>query len=722
MRLILLIAAASILTPAAAFERGFWVAGLAWLDGEGEWGARRLGLSEEGGYGVLRLEAAAEDPWDAPKRRRMRLSVRDLGLPVAGARWDAGVDGRMRVGLVWVRRGSAEGRAESPYRGIGGARLGLPENWRAGPSTAAFRLPELRLQRFDYGKRRERLALGWRWIPAPELSMELGAERERRQGLKPFGAVVGTTGGNARAVILPWPIDETTLGMRLGLSRGAADRAWRLEARLSEYRDRIGALVWDHPFANVPGLPPEAGWPRAVGQAASPPDNRGLFLHAGGWRRLGPSFLLHGDLMVGRHLQDARFLPYTIHPDWLARPIVPLPRERLGGDVRLERLAGRAEWRLGGGFDATFLARHERRDDRAPSALFRQVPSDAAPQPAQPDARWRLRLPIDWRERTLEAGLARRWPGGQRLALRLERSDIARRFAERDRTEEHRLLAEGASGGPWATRLSLQAEWAERRGDAYLGERPFLAAFLPEYVATVPGGFENAPELRRSHLADRDRRALRLGASRAFDGGLELALRWHHLDDDFAGSSLGLLKSGREALAVELSRPLPGEGSVHGFAIRERADSAQAGHSFRGGANRLPDLSDPARRWRVEQADRIDALGLAARFPAGQGRIDLSLTALRYRTRFAVEAGAALAAAPLPELGGRAVLGTLRATLPLAERLSLVAEWRGERHRFRDPLVRGLAADQLAGVLLSTPSDRPGPAQVLLIALHADFP
>ncbi len=68
------------------------------------------------------------------------------------------------------------------------------------------------------------------------------------------------------------------------------------------------------------------------------------------------------------------------------------------------------------------------------------------------------------------------------------------------------------------------------------------------------------------------------------------------------------------------------------------------------------------------------------------------------------------------------LLGSLRAMQPLREGVALVGEWRGERLWFRDPLARGLAADQLAGVLLATPEDRPGPAHVFLIALRVDLP
>ncbi len=722
MRAIVLLATACFAAPAAALERGFWVAGLAWLDGVGEWSARRLGLRAEGGYGVLRLETTSIAPWDAPQRRRLHVAIRDLGLPVVGAMVRAAEDGRYGMELGFSRAARAEGGAATPYLGVGGARLRLPADWRAGASTAAFRLSDFRSTRFEYGKRRDRLALGWRAVLAPQLAFELGAESERRQGLRAFGAVVGTTGGNARAVILPMPIDETTQGLHAILGRSTLEGGWRVEARLSEYRDRVGALTWDHPFANVPGLPAEAGWPRAVGQAASPPGNRAASLAVAGWWPLRPDLTLKLDTMVARHWQDRRFLSYTIHPDWQSRLLAPLPRASLEGEARLERLGTRAEWRLGDGFDLSLAARHERRDDRTPAALFRQVPSDAGPQSAQPDARWRWRLPLDWRERAVEATIARRWQRGERLALRAGAREMARSFAERERTREDLLGLEGMASGPWRTRLSLLGEWGTRRGDAYVGERPFLAAFLPEYVVTLPGAFENAPELRRPHLADRDRRAFRAGVNGALSEGLEFALRWNEVRDDFDRSSLGLLRSRREALALELSRSLTDNGSLHGFIVRERAGHEQAGHSFRGGASRLPDLADPGRRWRVEQSDRIDAMGIAARLGSGRGTFDLGLTALRYRTDFDVQAGPALAAAPLPELEGRALLATLRATVPLAERLSLVAEWRGERHRFRDPLVRGLVAEQLASVLLATSEDRPGPAQVLLIALRADFP
>ncbi len=443
-----------------AFERGFWLAGLAWLERPSEWSARRWGLKEQGGYGVLRLEVASQDPWREPVRNRIEAEIRDLGLPVAGASLRLGRDGQGEVLFRWERRASAEGRAATPFQGVGGNALRLPPDWQAGPSTAAFRLERVPLERFEYGKQRDRHGVAWRWLPTADTRLELMAERERRQGLKPFGAMVGTTGGNARAAIVPMPIDETTQDMRLALSRGGSEQAWRMETKLSQYRDRVNTLIWQHPFANVPGLPAEAGWPRAIGQAAAPPSNRALMLSASGWRRLRPTLAVHGELMLGRHWQDRPFLPYTAHPDWLARPLVPPPRRSLDGEIRLERAAGRVEWRLSESTELAVLARHERREDRSPIALFRQVPSDAAPQAAAPDARWRFRLPLDWRECALESGLTWRFAHSGRLGLRLGLEETARRFAERDRTRDRFLAAEAMAKGPFDTRLSCRPNTA----------------------------------------------------------------------------------------------------------------------------------------------------------------------------------------------------------------------------------------------------------------------
>lgn len=110
---------------ASALERGFWLAGLAWLERPSEWSARRWGLKEQGGYGVLRLEVASQDPWQEPVRNRIEAEIRDLGLPVAGASLRLGRDGQGEVLFRWERRASAEGRAATPFEASAAMRFGF---------------------------------------------------------------------------------------------------------------------------------------------------------------------------------------------------------------------------------------------------------------------------------------------------------------------------------------------------------------------------------------------------------------------------------------------------------------------------------------------------------------------------------------------------------------------------------------------------------------------
>ncbi|MDW8479639.1 MAG: MtrB/PioB family outer membrane beta-barrel protein [Xanthomonadales bacterium] len=718
----LLLLGCGVAMPAAALETGFWLAGLAWLDGRGEWAGRRAGELGPGGYGVLRLAAAARDGREASGRRRLELLVRDLGRPTASAALRVGVDGRGGIRLGLGRQAREEGRALTPFRGVGGRSLELPEPWTPAPSTAGLRELGRSLQSFDYGRVRSAASLELRQRLAPTTELAVAARQERRQGIRPFGGVVGTTGGNARAAILPLPIDETTRELEASLAASGPRHALALRLRASHHDDHVGSLSWRHPFGAVPGLPAESGYPRALAQAATAPDNHAWWLAASGWWRLGAGARLSGEAALGQHRQDAPFLPYTIHPDWAARLAAPLPRSSLDGRLRQELARLRFDAPLAARLALGLAFRHERRADRTPEALFRQVPSDAAPQPAQPDARWRLRWPSDWRERAVE--LDADWQDGGRggLALRLGAKEAARRLAERERTRERRASLEGRLAMGVVSRIQLALEEARRSGDAYLGERPFLASFLPEYLATVPGGFENAPELRRPHLADLERVGGRALAQLALGERTLLGLHARADDDRYPRSALGLEAVRREAFGLDLG--WGGRGAAAQlFLSREALVSSQRGASFRGGANRLPDLADPARRWRIVREDRIDAAGGYLRLePCGAlAALEASLAWIRYRTRFEATAGAALSGVPLPPLGGRSLLASLKATAPLLPGLDLVLEWRGERHRFRDPLARDLAVDQLAPVLLATPASAEGPAQILLLALRVGF-
>jgi MtrB/PioB family decaheme-associated outer membrane protein len=682
--------------------RSFIEFGFAYVDDDSYRFGRYNGLDGQGGYGVLALDWYRRAPHDAAIASYTRVQASDLGLDTRRLALEHGRQGRYAVRAEYAELPTRRNDTATPYLGVGSEVLTLPPGWVAAQSTAGMTALGASLRPVALGHERRRIGLGIDALLARGWQVTTTVRQETKDGLKSIGAVIGNSGGNPRAVLLPEPIDYRTREAEVALRWSEPHRQFEFRYLLSLFDDDNEALAWQNPFAAIAGWSPAAGFPTGYGQLALPPDNQ---FHqasaAAGWNWDGGT-RLSADLALGRMTQDEPFLPYTVNPVLAAAITQPLPRSSLDGRIDTTvanlRLTGRAGSRI----DWAASWRFDDRDNRTPRDEYVYVGGDSNLQATANDSLFRrFNEPMSYRDARL------RLDGGWRIATRtrmtgsLERRSTERTYSEREQADETTAkLALRHSNGDWVS-ASVRYERADRDGSTYVGNEPFLSGYAPGYTATVPGAFENPPLLRKFHLADRVRDRLGANVTLTPTEAWSIAFDAQTLDDDYRASELGVSAASSDVFTVDLGYAPSGTWSAYAFASREELRLEQSGASIRG-PTREADQRDPARRWSATHRDDIGTAGWGAAFALLDDRLKLGVDYVQARADSAVDvaAGSALAYAPLPADHDRLQSISLHAEYRLGNDWSARLRLWNDRFHSTSFQHDGVDYNQLANVIM----------------------
>jgi MtrB/PioB family decaheme-associated outer membrane protein len=677
--------------------------GLGWIDADSYRFGRYRGLEERGGYGVLNIDWFRRAPHDSEDPVYTHLVATNLGLDTRRVDVELGRQGRYVLRAAYAELPTLRTDAgRTPFLGVGGNALTLPPGWVPAQSTAGMTALAASLQPVQIGHERRRIGLGLDALLARGWELTSAVRHERKHGLKTIGAVIGNSGGNPRAVILPEPIDYETREAEVTLRWFQPDRQLEFRYLLSLFDDRNESLSWQNPFAAISGWNAAAGFPAGTGQLALPPDNQ---FHqasvAGGWNWDGGT-RLSADVALGRMTQDEPFLPYTINPVIAATITQALPRSSLDGRIDTTVANLRLTGRSGGRFDWGASWRYDDRDNRTPRNEYVYIGGDSANQSTAATSSFRrFNEPMSYRDARLRLDAAFRASSRTRLTGSLERRDTERTYSEREEAEETSAkLALRHSGNEWVS-ASVRYERADRDGATYLGNEPFLSGYSPGYTGTVVGGWENPPLLRKFHLADRVRDRIGASVNITPTETWSVALDVQTIDDDYRASELGVRRSSSDVFTLDLGYIPSERWSAYAFLSRENLQLEQNGASIRG-PTREADALDPARRWHAEHRDYVDTAGTGATLALLDGRLKLDAEYVHARSdsRVLVTTGSALTSAPLPIDYDRMQSVNLQAEYLLHADWSLRLQLWNERFRSTRFELDGVEENQLANVLL----------------------
>jgi MtrB/PioB family decaheme-associated outer membrane protein len=656
--------------------------GIGYQDGTVDGFGRSNHLGAEGwrGFGGLWLDWRSERTDEEPVQFYLDAEASAVGGSWLELDFNRQGEHRTRFDYLYLPRRLGDG--QTPFLGAGGHDLRLPDDWVAGPVTGDMETLNESLSTAPYGHMRREIRLAHERTLAMRWQLDSDFRVERRDGTRPVAAVMGSTGGNSRAALVPAPLNYETREAEVGLRYQREAFHAQMSYFLSLFDGGRDHMRWDNPWADVGGWPAAASHPEGRGHLALAPDNQSQQLRFGLGHILSPTLRVSADLALGRTEQNEPFLPYTINPALTVDE--PLPRDSLEGQIDLLRVSGRVNWQPRDRLRVDLRYRHEDRDNRTPVDVFNYVGGDATDQTSgTAHSRARLNMPISFTEDRLDLNTAWRLEEGGQLFAAWRRESIRRDYADVGRTDEDRLRLGIRRPLGERQQWSLQVEQARRRADDYDATSAYFHTHTTEYVDSVDEAlrFDNHPLMYRYNLADRDQRRAELRWDAFPSDNLQLGAGWQHSRDDYSNSPLGLEQGRREGLSADLGWQLDAVWTMDAFATRDRMQANQNNRSFRGFAIEQ-EAWDPDRDWRIENRDRYTSAGLGLNWrPEHAGyRLRLEWVESRSRSHFDLFSGPALELEPLAPVRTRSRLFSISGEHDINERLGL--RWQWQRDHF----------------------------------------
>lgn len=691
-----LIAALALVFPAVAQDealrelvedRSTVELGLGWLSEDSRKFGEYTGLKDEGAYFLGGLDARGRNLDTA---YYWILKGSRLGLDSRNLSFESGRQGRWRVFGEYDQLPKYGDTALTIFEGVGSQNLTLPAgfaglttadtaNTAAGLAARTAKLtPFLKEAHLEQERRAYRLGGGLRF--SREWSADVSVRREDKEGLKLFGAVIGNSGGNPRAVLAPEPVDYSTTEMLASIAYTTKTLQLQGSFLTSRFQNHADSFTWQNPFAAINGWAGAAGFPTGFGQVALAPDNDYNRLALQGGYDIDSHTRLSFTLQRGRMEQDEQFLPYTVNPDLTVA--TPLPRDSAGARIDTTLASLNLSARPWPRLHLHAQARYEEMDNRTPQATYVYIGGDSTNQATVAASdRVRTNLPLSTERKVFKVGGSWDLIPKTKLKFAYDFDEDQRTYAEVDRNRTHlvslgvrRSLTEDLNG-------DLTVSRSRRDGSGYCYNCPYLQSFAPALTGPQAGNntnWDNLPLLRRFAYADRDRDKVRLALTASPHEMVTVQAFADYMRDEYPQTLFGLRNARTASYTLEAAFT-PAEGlSGYAYYTRDRAKYDQAGRSYNTASKpTLGFVETSGSDWFNAGEDEGDTFGVGGKWAVMPKRLELGLDATYsdMTGRIATETGAALTPAglPLPDLATTLKVVKLHGTWHMSRDLAVKA-------------------------------------------------
>lgn len=602
-----------LLTPESEIE-----AGIGYVSKDGFKQGDFTGLNKSGAYGAVNFNILGRDKDDP---RYYEIVGRNLGLDSRSLKVEAGQQGNfgLRFGYDQLPKLFTDSY-QTPFVNPGDTTLLLPPGWVAANNTAGMTNLAGSMRSFDVETMRKGYTLGLTKMLPAGWSASVDFKRETKEGNKLTGGIIGSNGGNPRAVILPEPVDYTTDQFE-AVARYATSR---LQTEFGYYgsffRNENSALAWQNPYENAPGTTwgnPAVGYAGGgFGQLGLPPNNQFHQIHASGGYNYSKDTRIAGKLSFGRMTQDESFLPYTVNPGLTVT--TPLPRASLDGKINTTHADFKLTSLLTPAAHFSLGYRYDDRDNKTPQSQYLYIGGDSMNQPATlAVGQARVNLPGSSTKHQVNADLDYKLAPFTKLKLGYEFDWIKKTYEAIDREREHTLKAgvnhrfsDMAFGG-------LSYAYSDRDTSAYDAGAPFIATSSPEYLATLPVDqrWDNVPTQKKFFIAPRKRDKLHAFTNVSPNEQVDLEFGVDYNKDNYHDSYFGLREAKGWMANIDASLRASEAVTGHAFISYERYGSDQRSSQL--GANKLAYL-DPGNDWTTDITDKTLTFGIGFRVKPGE--------------------------------------------------------------------------------------------------------
>ncbi|OGI43679.1 MAG: hypothetical protein A2150_05780 [Candidatus Muproteobacteria bacterium RBG_16_64_11] len=663
------------------------------------------GLEKQGAFGVLDLDLRGRAPYDSASAKYWSLTGTDLGLDSRSLSYEQGEQGNYKLFLEYDQLPTFRSdSARTIFNGAGGTNLTLPAGWVPPGTTAGMTQFAPNLKDVDIETERRKVGLGFTKSFADKWDFKVSYKDEVKDGIKTIGAVFGNSGGNPRAALLPEPVDYSTRQLDAVLGYADSRKQFQLSYYMSLFNDKNDSLTWQNPYSAITGWDASTGYAAGgQGRLALPPDNQFHQVSASGGYNLSDKTRVSADVALGRMTQDQAFLPYTVNPTLAASIAQPLPRGSLDGRIDTTLINLKLASRPTADFHWSASLRHDDRDNQTPRNEYVYIGGDSQTQDtAVASSRRRYNEPYSFTENQLKLDTGYKLAKRTELSAGFQRSDTERTYSEREEAEENTYRLGLRAGFTDTLSGGLRLSHADRSGSTYHGDEPFLSSYSPGYTPTVPGGWENHPDLRKYFQADRTRDKLALFATFAPGEKVTLGFNASYLRDDYTASEMGLTASKAGQYTVDATYAATETVTLYSFYSYEDFKSDQDGRAFSGGAVKLAQSSDPTRDWFASHRDRVNTLGAGVKHTIAKNKFDVGADYIYAASKSDVDVttGSALTSGPLPTVPTRLNSLSLYGKYQLQKNMSLKARYRVEKYRSDDWALDGVEPNTLANAIL----------------------
>ena len=685
------------------------------------------GMNDKGAYLISNVELNHRNEANT---HYFSLTGLNLGLDSRSLKLQGGEQGNYGLTLEYdeIPKLSLDSY-QTPFLNPGSTNLTLPSPWVRGTNTTTGTMPaqiNSNMRSFDIKTERNSLGFGLTKELAVGWDAVLRIKREKKDGNRLIGAVMGNSGGNPRAALLPEPIDYTTDELEAQLRY--TDKKLQLQfAYFGSYFDNANSsLIWSNPFAaSVWGFATPGS--AALGQIGLPPDNRAHQISAAGGYSITPDTRVSGSVSLGRMTQNDAFLPYTINAGLTSN--VSLPRTSLDGRVDTAHVDVKLSSKLTPKLHAAAAYRYDERDNKTPQATYRYIGADSQNQALAGSAKERTNLPGSSTKQQIEAHLDYHLTTNTKLKFGYDYEWADKTFEAITEEKEHTVKAEvnqhfndKVSGG-------LSYAYSDRKtraanGSEYDASAPFLASFSTAYADTqedptlpLNGFWDNLPAQYKYMMAPRKRDKVRAFLNVAPTEKIDLQAAIDYKNDDFHKSQYGLQKAKGWAVNLDANYVVSDKLTGHVFASFDEYATGQRSYAFNGASKALTGGVD----WTADIDDRTSTFGIGARYtPSSKYQIGGDITHASSTGTTSV-LNVANTTKPMPDLKTKLTRLDLFGQYQVQKNMTVKMKYIYERYSSADWSIDQVTATTLANVIGTNQTSPQYDVHFIGVSLAYDF-
>ncbi|WP_065188554.1 MtrB/PioB family decaheme-associated outer membrane protein [Shewanella woodyi] len=489
---------------------------------------------------------------------RATVEADNLGMENGRLDINAGKVGQYNLNLNYRQIATYKtDSAMSPYLGIGGDDLTLPDNWQTAGSSQDMSELYNSLNPLELSLKRKRAGLGFAYQGEELWSTYVNYQREDKTGLKQASGSFFN-----QSMMLAEPVDYTTDTIEAGVKLKGDNWFTAINYNGSVFKNAYSQLGFDNAFNPTFGA-------ATHGYMSLDPDNEAHTVSLMGQMNLSQT-IMSARVHYGQMTQDQAFVTSGYG--------YQVPTESLDGKVDMTGVNLKLVSRISRSVRVNASYDYSDRDNKTNIEEWTQISiNDVNGQVA-------YNTPYDITTQRAKLGVDYRINRGMKLEAGYDYRTDERSYQDRETTDENTL---------WTKfRLSSFENWDMWVKGSY-GQRDGS-----QYQASEWTSSESNDLLRKYNLADRKRTMIEARVTHNPTDSLTLDLGTRYAIDDYDETQIGLTESTDLSYDASVTYMLSDDMTLTAFYNRQNIESEQAGSS-----------SFSAPTWTGVVEDQVDVIG-----------------------------------------------------------------------------------------------------------------